>query len=65
MFTSNVQFGYPCPRGGGKLQNIGKQKEQLKQLVKPLPNPPMSDGNKMRSWCMDLSCMLLRITEIL
>ena len=22
---------------GGKLQNIGKQKEQLKQLVKPLP----------------------------
>ena len=34
---------------GGKLQNIGKQKEQLKQLVKPLPHPPMSDDNKMRS----------------
>ena len=22
MFTSNVQFGYPCPRGGGKLSRL-------------------------------------------
>ena len=49
MFTSNVQFGYPCPRGGGQAPNIGKQKEQLNQLVMPLPHPPMSNGNKMHS----------------
>ena len=22
MFTSNVQFGYPCPRGGGKVSRL-------------------------------------------
>ena len=22
MFTSNIQFGYPCPRGGGKLSRL-------------------------------------------
>ena len=22
MFTSNVQFGYACPRGGGKLSRL-------------------------------------------
>ena len=23
MFTSNVQFGYPCPRGGGQAVQAG------------------------------------------
>ena len=32
MFTSNVQFGYPCPRGGGQDVQAG--------LPCPLPHPP-------------------------
>ena len=23
MFTSNVQFGYPCPKGGGQAVQAG------------------------------------------
>ena len=23
MFTSNIQFGYPCPRGGGQAVQAG------------------------------------------
>ena len=32
MFTSNIQFGYPCPRGGGQAVQAG--------LSCPPPPPP-------------------------
>ena len=35
MFTSNVQFGYPCPRGGGQAVQAG--------LFCPPPPPPAQD----------------------
>ena len=32
MFTSNVQFGYPCPRGGGQAVQAGLSRPPAQDL---------------------------------
>ena len=58
MFTSNIQFGYPCPRGGGQAVQAG------------LSCPPAQDLNQalssVSSYCtITLEYLVVRVVNII
>ena len=59
MFTSNVQFGYPCSRGGGQAVQAG--------LSSPSPAQGLSQAlSSVNSYCtITLEYLVVRVVNII
>ena len=72
MFTSNVQFGYPCPMGGGQAVQAGLSCQNLTQLniwskhfrLTEIKFITLSTKYSCSRWCNKI-CRLSILSEIL